>query len=350
MENVLTVESETKEKQSGVEDTIRVSLKDKTTGEQERFERILRKFASEKITTLESWKKYISMVIEDGFCVDKARLEMESSKSSNQETGRKPIAIITGGQPGAGKSVLIAMYTNLLKEKRGIDICVNNGDEYRFCVPGTDIIARDFPEHASEVTDPVVKEMRKNLINESIRQEQSIIIENTLGDTLAVDQILEAGVHDVWLAIMAVPREESLLSDFERYIGMKESNLAARLVSVEAHDKRYYALDENVQKLNKKGVRVLVHSRGKTENDLAILEYDSFNKKAKKYSCVLEAISSIRTRSLNESVKGYSERLRIIREKMELFGMTADERKELEKLEQIVTQTILRMQRQIDEQ
>lgn len=326
-------------------DELLLSLEDKTIEEQVSIEEKLYEMAS-KIRTAEEWENYINLY-HIPFCSVVAKLEAKSNNGNKTDNKSRPVAIITGGQPGAGKSVLIATYTNLLKEKYEIDALVNNADFYRFCVPGSYIIASDFPEHASRVTDPVVKTMRKNLISESISQKQSIIIENTLGDTLAADQMIDAGVHDVWIAVMAVPREESLLSDFERYLKMKEKCEVARLVSVPAHDKRYYALDKNINKLNNNGIRILVHSRGKTENDLANIEYDSFDIEKRKYNSVGEAINVIRTKSLQKNIEGYPQRLKTIREKMEKFGMTQDEEKELQTLENVINQSISKHLKQI---
>lgn len=290
-----------------------------------------------QITTIEGWEAYITQY-HPAFCAVLAKLE--TKKNSNEEESKtKPIAVILGGQPGAGKSALIATYKSKLKNEYNIDAVINNADFYRFCVPGSYKIAQDFPESASRVTDPVVKMMRKNLMEESIAQGQSIIIENTLGDTIVVDKMQQSNVHDIWLALMAVPREESLLSDFERYIKMKESADVARLVSIEAHDKRFNALDKIAIKLENEGIRTLVHSRGKTENDFVNIEYDSSDVN-KKYSNVLEAMSSIRQKTFREGKSSYPDRLKTIREKMEGFGMTKDEEEELKKLEEIVGKSI----------
>lgn len=292
-----------------------------------------------QITTIEEWEDFIKEYYQ-AFCAVLAKLE--TRQNSEQKQPQKPIAVITGGQPGAGKSALIGTYKALLKNNYNIDAVVNNADFYRFCVPGSYKIATDFPESASRVTDPVVKMMRKNLMEESIAQGQSIIIENTLGDTIAVDMMEQSNVHDIWIALMAVPREESLLSDFERYIKMKESCDVARLVSIEAHDKRYNALDKIAIKLENKGMRTIVHSRGKTENDFAIVEYDSFNKSDRRYQNVIEAMNSIRLKSFKENVSGYADRLKTIREKMEGFGMTQEEEEELKNLEGIINMSLLK--------
>ena len=289
------------------------------------------------IRTLDEWKRYIADYY-PVFCGLLAKLEVNAG-GTLEESNKKPIAVILGGQPGAGKSALIATYKTILKDGYGIDAGINNADFYRFSVPGSYRVATDFPESASEVTDPVVKMMRRNLMEESIAQKKSVIIENTLGDTIVVDKMRQGGVHDIWLALMAVPREESLLSDFERYIKMQETADIARLVSVEAHDKRYRALDKIVSELENTDMRILVHSRGKTENDFVTLEYDSKNPD-KRYSSALDAIGKIRKRTFKEGVHGYGDRLKNIRQKMESLGMTPDEEIELHTLEDIITKSI----------
>lgn len=287
-----------------------------------------------RITTIEGWEEYINMYCQP-FCEIFAKLETSNNNEDNKVKDRKPIAVITGGQPGAGKSCLIPTYKSILKENYNINAIVNNADFYRFCIPGTDRIAINFPEVVSKLTDPVVKAMRKNLMERSIAQSQSIIIENTLGDTIAVDLLKECNIHEIWVAIMAVPREESLLSDFERYIKLKETSGISRLVSVEAHDKRYNALERNAMRLENEGLRVIAHSRGKTENDFAIIEYDNQSKN-RKYRNISDALNSLRIKNYMKNVSDYSNRLEIIRQKMEDFGMTPDEEKELEKLEEII--------------
>ncbi len=292
-----------------------------------------------KITTVEEWEAYIKEYYE-AFCAVFAKLETQNN--SGKTSTHKPVAVITGGQPGAGKSALIATYKNLLKSQFGIDAVINNADFYRFCVPGSYRIATEFPESASRLTDPVVKMMRKNLMEESIAQRQSIIIENTLGDTIVTDRMQQSGTHDIWLALMAVPREESLLSDFERYLKMKDASDVARLVSIAAHDKRYEALDKIASKLENSGVRTIVHSRGETESDFAVVEYDSADKSSKRFPSAPEAMMAIRQKSFREKSDGYAKRLQTIREKMEDYGMTPDEEDELKKLEGIIGMSLTR--------
>ena len=294
---------------------------------------------AEKITTIEGWKVYIEQFSE--LCCRRcANFEISKSKKKSEGANlKRPIAVITAGQPGAGKTPLIELLRKCLKEEYGIEPVLNNADFFRFCVPGTDKITRDFPEQASMVTDPVVKLARKYLIEESINNRQSTIIENTLGDTRAVKQIMDSEIYDIFIAVLAVPREESLLSDFERYIKMKESCDAARLVSIEAHDIRYNALDKNINDLNDQRIRIQVYSRGERDGDDPIKLYDS-SKKSTRFISIQESIDFARNQTFKKGISTYESRLNKIREKLTEFGMTVEEKKELEKLEDIINKVI----------
>lgn len=302
---------------------------------------------SSKMSTIKEWEEYINDFYPT-VCTLLAKLEARSNESiySQKENTKKPIAVITGGQPGAGKTALILKYKEILKSQYNVDAVINNSDFYRFCVPGTYRLAKDFPESVCKLTDPVSRTIRVKLIETSIAQNRSFIVENTLGDMLTIDTIRQSRVHDIWVALMAVAREESLLSDFERYIKMKETCEVARLVSIEEHDKRYYALDKIAIQLENENIRTIVHSRGKTEEELPIVEYDSLNNSDRKYENVVDAMSTVREKNFRENVSSYNNRLRTIRNKMEYLGINPNEEKELEKLEQIVQESIQRESRE----
>ena len=89
-----------------------------------------------------------------------------------------------------------------------------------------------------------------------------------------------------------------------------------------------------------RSVRMLVHSRGRDENSLPNVEYDSSDKSSKRYANVIDAMNLVRNRNFKENVSGYSDRLKAIREKMEIFGMTKEEETELENLEEIILKSI----------
>ena len=290
---------------------------------------------NEKTGTPEEWDEYIETVYIP-YCSMVAKLEAQTYNNGNKESNQKQKAVVIGGQPGAGKSPLIELYIKLLKEEFGIDALGNNADDYRECIPHSDKLMRQFPGVSSKITDKVVKAMRKGLIDEAISQRISFVLENTLGDTIAADQIINAGIHEVWIAIMAVPREESLISNFERYIKMKNSpNEVPRLVSIEAHDKRYKALDENIKKLYNLGARIRVHSRGKTENHIPSLVYDS-EQQPENYKTIKEIIETTRRKYLEEHIHRYQERLDAIEKNIR----KPDERNEFNKLKEIIEKAI----------
>lgn len=314
--------------------------------EQSDIEEKLKTIAS-KITTIEEWEEYIKKFYEQ-CCKRCAELEISECKNKSNSKLDRPIAVITAGQPGAGKTPLINMYRKIINEEYGVEPVLNNSDLYRFCVPGSKRITETFPEHASRVTDPVVKKVRQYLIEKSIQSRQSTIIENTLGDVNAVNQIKESGIYDFYITLLAVPREESLLSDFERYIEMKEDCTAARLVSIKAHDDRFFALDNNINKLHRQGIRIIVHSRGKGEKAFPEVIYDSYDSNNKRFRSLQESIDYTRNENFNQGKSEYEIRLKEIRSKLEGFGMTKEEEGELNKLEIIINEVIRNQKEGID--
>ena len=61
-----------------------------------------------KITTIEEWEKYIGDFCEP-CCKKCAETEISECKNKSTVKRSKPIAVITAGQPGSGKTPLINM-------------------------------------------------------------------------------------------------------------------------------------------------------------------------------------------------------------------------------------------------
>ena len=100
------------------------------------------KSIAEKIETIEEWKKYINMFCEQ-CCKRMAKIEISNSiKNSEGANLKRPIAVITAGQPGSGKTPLINELKNRLNEEYGVKAVINNADLYRFCVPGSKRITK----------------------------------------------------------------------------------------------------------------------------------------------------------------------------------------------------------------
>lgn len=159
--------------------------------------------------------------------------DVEPEKNGN------PIAIVTGGQPGSGKSGLVKLAVKRFTEAYK-DYIILDVDQYRGACTGANIILEKYPEFYSDLTDGAVGKVMARLIEDAINGGYNFIFEGTMGKSAdIVDKLKKSDKNfDVLAQLMAVSREESLISIIDRYIGMKNSMCFGRLTSIKAHDER----------------------------------------------------------------------------------------------------------------
>ena len=227
---------------------------------------------------------------------------------------KKPIAILTGGQPGAGKSnIVIKSMLELKKNNR--EPVILDGDSYRGLYKNSEELARNYPELYSDITDVACGKIMGMLIIDTINGGYDFIREGTLNSAEIVDQLLASDKdYDITIRLLAVCREESLLSSFERYIEMKKIMGFGRLVTIQSHDKRYIQFPKTALEQSRKGVRIEVYERSfDMTNPLLIYKSDS---NCNAYLDMHEAIEVGRKRSLNLCMNTANERLKIINEEL----------------------------------
>lgn len=253
-----------------------------------------------------------------------------------------PTAIVTGGQPGAGKIGLV------LKSKRevlsnGEQTVVIDSDIYRGLYKNSMEIAEKYPELYSEITDKATGKITNRLLNELIQGGYNFIFEGTMGKINIIDSLKSAPKkYNIIARLMATSREESLLSVFERYIVMIQNMGIGRYATIEAHDSRYESFTEVSKLLEGKGVEVEVYERSKSIEDIAypILIYKTSSKE-NNYSSVEEALSEGRKRSFERCKGDIQIRLKKINEDLKgLIENNPDFKREIDRLNEILSQSI----------
>ena len=152
---------------------------------------------------------------------------------------RTPIAILTGGQPGAGKSGIV-IKSRLDFQKIGVNPVILDGDTYRGLYPNAKQIANEQPDKYADITDKATGKVMGLLIEDSILGGYDFIREGTLNSAEIVDQLIASPkCYKIIIRLLATCREESILSCFERYILMKEATGIGRFITLQSHDKRY---------------------------------------------------------------------------------------------------------------
>ena len=228
-----------------------------------------------------------------------------------------PVAILTGGQPGAGKSGIV------LKSKKEFDKInkkpvILDGDTYRGLYPNSVVIAKNYPELYLDITNRATGKVMGRLIEYAIDEGYDFIREGTLNSAEIVDQLINSPrKHKIIIRLLAVSREESLMSCFERYILMKKNMGIGRFTTIEAHDKRFYQFPKTARIQADKGVEIEVYERGQ---DIAepVMIYKS-SCKENKYANFEEALNIGRENSLKQCVTNASKRLECIGRELQLL-------------------------------
>lgn len=246
-----------------------------------------------------------------------------------------PVAIFTGGQPGAGKSAIVSKSKiDLAKDNK--DAIVFDLDSYRGLFSKSLEIAQNYPEYFQKLTNSYSGKIMEALSNMAIEEGFNFIMEGTMGKSVyTLDVLLASGKkYNIIARLLAVSREESILSMFERYILMEEKTGFGRLTTINDHDERYENFPKIASTLEGKGVEVEVYERTVDKTNPK-LTYKSSNKTSNIYGTVVEAIEKGRITSKEKCYETYESRLEFINNKFMELNSNEGLMQELDKLNSI---------------
>lgn len=146
-----------------------------------------------------------------------------------------PLAVVVGGQSGAGKTALIDYTLQLIP---GNFITIDN-DFFRGFHPKSFEIERLYPEFYTAATDQIGLGITSDILNHFIEHKYNLVLHQTLrGNRVADDAItkLRDAGYTVGVRALAVPYFESKLSQIERCLGQLESLGYCRYVRKVDHD------------------------------------------------------------------------------------------------------------------
>lgn len=134
---------------------------------------------------------------------------------------KNPIAIIVGGQPGAGKSGLIDKTSSELENSIVLDV-----DDFRYFHPDIKEILAKYPNDLATFTITFVNRIFKKILAKLMEKGFNLIMQKTLRDDEVIYDTLvplkNAG-YTVILRVLAVSEIESKLSTLERSLAVKRT-------------------------------------------------------------------------------------------------------------------------------
>lgn len=163
---------------------------------------------------------------------------------------REPWAILTGGQPGSGKSSI-----KRIANRKSKNFIFLNTDEFRDSHPNYMEIQREYgsdhPKHTAQWAGAITEA----LIERLSKEKYNLLIEGTLRTTEVPEQTanrLRANGYKVDLYVMAVKPEVSFTGTITRFFQGRQKDNNGRAVDKKHHDLVVSRLQENLVYLAKK--------------------------------------------------------------------------------------------------
>lgn len=219
-----------------------------------------------------------------------------------------------------------------------MDIIAFDLDSFRCFHKYATVLAKNHPELYAEITGKAAGKVMERLSEKAIREGYNFILEGTMGkSTYTLDVLKESGADfDIIARLMAVSKEESLLSIFERYIEMRKSMGIGRLTTVESHNNKYENFPRVASTLEGRNVEVEIFERSRNPQDISNLIMIYKTTGNSRYSSTQEALTRGRQNSRRLCMINAEKRLNEIRKEILSFGEDIGLITEFQKLELMI--------------
>ena len=190
-----------------------------------------------------------------------------------------PIAVIVGGQTGAGKSGILGYSTKMFDDD---NVVIINSDEIKPFHPKSEEIAKLYPDLYTKITDQESNTWTSRLFEELRREKYNIIFEGTMKNNRIADESiteLKQIGYTVVVRGLAVCDLQSRLSILERYEGQVATKGWGRLVVPAHHNQTYQGMPETIKYIEENDYYDIleIYARGEVPSE-PILVYSNHNK------------------------------------------------------------------------
>ncbi len=177
-------------------------------------------------------------------------------------TTNRPFAVIVIGQPGAGKSGLMAYTEGQFESAIALDI-----DDLRCYHPKYDEVSANHPHAFEAVTGAFATSMIHYLTPRLIDKKHNLILHKTRGDEAVIDDTiipLQNEGYDVILRVLAVNHLESKMSALLRSLAERDKFDCCRWVRKDYHNKQYETIPQLADTIKKRKLadHIEVFTRG----------------------------------------------------------------------------------------
>ncbi|WP_051953948.1 zeta toxin family protein [Xenophilus azovorans] len=172
---------------------------------------------------------------------------------ANTEPQRRPVAIVTGGQPGSGKSGLTSEASAELSARGGFVLA--DADKLRGYHPMYAELQRQDDRTAANLTHADCGAWAGRLQRDAVLGMRNVIIDQTSRDPAALERLangLHGNGYRVELRVMAVNEAVSEQRVLTRYESQKAVSGAGRFSTKDKHDEAYAGLVKTMEAVDAK--------------------------------------------------------------------------------------------------
>ena len=192
----------------------------------------------------------------------------------------RPIAVIVGGQTGAGKTGLIGYSKSMFRDG---NVMVINSDEFASFHPKIDEFAPLYPEYFTNIQGQETATWTSELFKFARENHYNLIFEGTMWNTRVADDAIADLIrlgYSVIVRGMAVGDLESKFSVVDRYVNEVKSKGYGRLVQLDHHDRTYDGMPNTIDYIEQNGFfSVLeIFSRNSDDPSMPKLIYSAVNR------------------------------------------------------------------------
>jgi len=163
----------------------------------------------------------------------------------------QPVAVLVGGQPGAGQAVLIQSLRSELRLADAAPVVVAPDELRAFHPRWRDAAARHSPDGVAE-TRPETELWGERLARDAVAKRANLVLDTSMRrpqDLLVLARHLKSQGYRVEALIVAADRDASRLGSVVRYERLLTRGAIARFVPRQEHEQAYDAVRESVSRL-----------------------------------------------------------------------------------------------------
>ena len=259
-------------------------------------------------------------------------------KKINSNGSNEKVAIVLGGQAGAGKSSLVADAKRKFKDA-GRRIVVIDDDAYRKFYPYAQEILDNCPENYTDITATATNIITPKILQFAAENGYNFVFDGTMKNTRIVNTMKTWNDYNIYVHVMATCGERSLISTAIRNGELRETRNEGRLVDQKVHWDMYEGLPKTLDYIENEEQRLVKEIKIFTRSNNPLYpkeQYSSLKSNGKTSRQELEILrQQDRIDFLRNSAKDDIECLRGL-----IVNLSTKEKEEAEKIITFIEQRI----------